>query len=182
VLKLDEWGGLPKGDPGSCEAYLQERVVRAWGISRGSFEGFAGGAARAKTECKRIQDWLARNGPVDICILGLGLNGHLGLNEPGNFLCPVAHRAALTRQSRAHTMLAHRITKPEYGLTLGMAEILDSRQILLLVSGAEKQRALQRLLRGEIATQFPASLLGLHSRAHIFCDREAALARRTSKK
>ncbi len=174
VLKLDEWGGLPKGDPGSCEAYLQQRVVGPWRISRRRFAGFEDGPGRAKSECKRIHGWLARNGPIDICVLGLGRNGHLGLNEPGSVLCPVAHRAALTQESRAHSMLAHATAKPDYGLTLGMAEILGARQILLLVSGGHKRQPLRRLLRGEISTQFPASLLCLHSQTIVFCDREAA--------
>jgi len=175
VLKLDEWGGLPVGDPGSCEAYLQERVVRPWGVSQRRFVGFAADPMRAKTECKRIQDWLARNGPIDFCVLGLGRNGHLGLNEPAAMLCPVAHRAALSEETRAHPMLARGIVKPDYGLTLGMAEIFQSTQILLLVSGAHKRQPLKRLLRGEISTQFPASLLSLHPRTTVFCDRAAAV-------
>lgn len=72
-------------------------------------------------------------------------------------------------------MVAHAAVKPEYGLTLGMAEILQARQILLLVSGEHKREALKRLLRGEISTRFPASLLWLHPNAIVFCDRAAAV-------
>ncbi len=175
VLKLDEWGGLPEDDPGSCEAYLQQRVVLPWGISRRHFTGFETNPMRPKSECKRIQDWLARNGPIDLCVLGLGRNGHLGLNEPGDVLCPIAHRARLLEETRAHSMLAHRDVKPDYGLTLGIAEILEARQILLLVSGANKRVPLKRLLQGEISTQFPASLLCLNPQTTVFCDREAAM-------
>jgi len=175
VLKLDEWEGLSMNDPGSSEAYLQQRVIRPWGVSQRRLVGFESDAKRSKLECQRIQNWLARNGPIDLCVLGLGANGHLGFNEPGRMLCPVAHRARLARQTRAHPMVSHTSVKPHYGLTLGMAEILQARQILLLVSGAHKRRPLKRLLRGEISTQFPASLLCLHPRTTLLCDRAAAM-------
>jgi galactosamine-6-phosphate isomerase len=175
VLKLDEWAGLPMSDRGSSEAYLQQRVIRPWGVSQSSLVGFVSDAKQSKLECQRIQKWLARNGPIDLCVLGLGSNGHLGFNEPASTLCPVAHRALLAQQTRAHPMLSHTTVKPRYGLTLGMAEILQATQILLLVSGAHKRRALKRLLREEISTQFPASLLCLHPRTTLLCDREAAM-------
>jgi putative deaminase/isomerase len=174
VLKLDEWGGLAASDPGSCEAYLQRRVVRPWGVSQRRFIGFAAASPRPEKECQRIQSWLARNGPIDLCVLGLGRNGHLGFNEPDRALCPVAHRARLSPETRAHAMLSHTTVKPEFGLTLGMAEILQARRILLLVSGREKRKPLERLLRGEISTEFPASMLWLHPQTLVFCDREAA--------
>jgi galactosamine-6-phosphate isomerase len=104
----------------------------------------------------------------------LGLNGHLGFNEPGSALCPVAHLAPLTEQTRRHSMIAASALKPEYGMTLGMAEILQSRQILLLVSGASKREAFQHFLSGKITTRFPASFLWLHPRLTVFCDRDAA--------
>jgi galactosamine-6-phosphate isomerase len=174
VLKLDEWGGLAASDPGSCEAYLQQRVVRPWGISRRRFVGFEAASPHPEKECQRIQSWLARNGPIDLCVLGLGRNGHLGFNEPDRVLCPVAHCARLAPETRAHAMLSHTMVKPEFGLTLGMAEILQARRILLLVSGRQKRKPLEWLLRGEISTEFPASMLWLHPQTLVFCDREAA--------
>ena len=173
VLKLDEWAGLPMSDPGSSEAYLQHRVIRPWGVGQRHFVGFASDSRRSQLECQRIQNWLARNGPIDLCVLGLGRNGHLGFNEPGSTLCPVAHRARLSEQTRGHPMVSHISVKPKYGLTLGMAEILQATRILLLVSGEDKRKPLQRLLRGEITTEFPASLLCLHPQTMILCDRAA---------
>ena len=173
VLKLDEWGSLAANDPGSCEAYLRQRVIQPWGISPRRFAGFAN-RKQPEAECRRIRNWLARNGPVDLCVLGLGRNGHLGFNEPGRRLWPAAHRAVLSPESLTHSMLSGTTVKPDYGLTLGMAEILQSRNILLLVSGEAKRKPLERLRRGEITTEFPASLLNLHPNALILCDRAAA--------
>jgi galactosamine-6-phosphate isomerase len=182
ILKLDEWGGLALTDPGSSEDYLRQRVIRPWGVSQRNFVGFGRGSLRPELDCHRIKKWLDRNGPIDLCVLGLGLNGHLGFNEPGSVLSPAAHVARLAEQTRNHPMVSQSAVKPAYGLTLGMAEILQARQILLLVSGAPKQKPLQRLLRGEISTEFPASLLCLHPKTTIFCDRAAAPPRLKSVK
>lgn len=179
VLKLDEWVGLARDDPGSSGNYLLRRVIAPWGVSQERFVGFTPKSRRMKAECGRIRNWLARNGPIDLCILGLGANGHLGFNEPGALLRPAAHCARLAGRTRAHPMVEHTSVKPNYGLTLGMAEILQARRILLLVSGAHKRAPLKRLLRAEISTHFPASLLWLHPQTTVLCDRAAAGAAST---
>jgi galactosamine-6-phosphate isomerase len=173
VLKLDEWGGLATGAAGSCEAYLREQVIRPLGIAEDRFVGFASDAASEEHECDRLHAWVTQNGPIDLCVLGLGTNGHLGLNEPGRVLSPFAHRAVLSEASRGHAMLSTSGAKPTCGLTLGLAEILQSRQILLLVNGAHKRQPLSRLLQRKIAGDFPASFLWLHPRVTLLCDREA---------
>src|SRR5258708_10106799 len=108
-----------------------------------------------------MRDWLAKNGPIDICILGLGLNGHVAMNEPAPELAPHAHVAALARSSLHHPMLKVLKSKPRYGLTLGMRDILASRLVLLLVNGTHKQAALKRLLQPAVTTDYPASFIWL---------------------
>src|SRR5205823_1153862 len=101
-------------------------------------------------ECGRIARWLAANGPIDICILGLGRNGHIAMNEPAQAMTPHAHVAKLTCVSQKHSLLRRLKKKPRCGLTLGMADILRSRKILLLVSGRHKRAALKKLLSPRI--------------------------------
>ena len=103
-------------------------------------------------------------------MLGLGVNGHLGFNEPGPHLHPYAHVARLSADSLRHAMLDQARTRPTHGLTLGMADLLQARQVLLLVSGAAKSGPLRKLLAGEITTDFPASLLWLHPNVTLLCD------------
>jgi putative deaminase/isomerase len=174
ILKLDEWGGLTKDNPASCEAYLQERVIRPLRVPPQRCFGFSNEAGSSQAECERVQDWLKQNGPIDLCILGLGANGHLGMNEPGRALAPFCHRAALTGASRRHSMLASARTKPRFGYTLGIGELVQSGQILLLVSGESKQEPLRRLLKKEITPALPASFLWLHPDTTVLCDRAAA--------
>lgn len=174
IVKLDEWEGLDAGDPGSNDAYFSKHVIGPWKLPRGGVAGFTRGAKNPDAECRRVRAWLASHGPVDLCVLGLGVNGHLGFNEPASSLPPFAHRAVLAAQTQTHSMVRHAAVKPKNGFTLGLAEILQSREILLLVSGDAKRLAIQKLLRAEISTELPASLLWLHPNATILCDRAAA--------
>ena len=174
VLNLDEWGGLAMDDPGSSETYLQRHVIGPLAISGDRYTSFQSRPKDPQKECSRIREWLARNGPIDICVLGLGTNGHLAMNEPADVLGPFAHVAELAPTTLNHSMLAGSRQRPQFGLTLGMAELLYSRRILLLVSGAGKSEQLARLFEEKISTQFPASLLWLHPAVNCFCDEAAA--------
>jgi galactosamine-6-phosphate isomerase len=175
VLQIDEWVGLAPGDPATCAADLRRKLLEPLRIPPNRSMGFRTGATDPTAECGRIACWLAANGPIDVCILGLGKNGHVAINEPAEALAPFAHVAALAESSRNHAMLKDLTTKPSSGLTLGMADILRSRRVLLLVNGKQKLPAVRRLMKPEITTRFPASFLWLHPDATVLCDREAAL-------
>ncbi len=173
IIKLDEWGGIPMDHPSSCEHYLKTRLLDPLGIPPGNYLSFLSDPADPRAECGRIESELHRRGPIDLCILGLGKNGHLGLNEPGDFLEPGSHVAALSEETLQHSMISSTGTRPRYGLTLGMQQILGARKILLLVSGREKEKVTGQLLRKQISSSLPASLLWLHSQVECFFDRPA---------
>jgi galactosamine-6-phosphate isomerase len=88
LLKLDEWGGLAMDDRATCEAYLRERLVDPLRIPEERFISFRSDALSPAVECHRIERWLLDHGPIDVCVLGLGLNGHLGFNEPAHLMLP----------------------------------------------------------------------------------------------
>jgi galactosamine-6-phosphate isomerase len=177
IIKLDEWGGLPPGDPATCDFQIRSTLVSPLNLFE-RYISFDSNPLAPEAEAKRVADWLDQNGPIDLSILGLGVNGHLGFAEPAEFLQPFAHVAKLSPESLTHAMLAKSSTRPKYGLTLGMADLIQTRQVLLLVSGASKSEPLQRLLSGQISTEFPASMLQVHSNVQLLCD-EAATNRRT---
>jgi galactosamine-6-phosphate isomerase len=176
ILKLDEWGGLPRTDRASCDYHLRSALIDPLELSD-RYVAFDGPAADPQAECARIAQWLAENGPIDTCVLGLGRNGHLGFNEPADFLLPHAHVAELSEASLGHAMLSQSEARPTYGLTLGMADLMESRQILLVVTGAAKREPLQKLLSGQITTQFPASMLQMHPNVRLLCDSAAVEGR-----
>jgi galactosamine-6-phosphate isomerase len=172
VIKLDEWGGLAMDDPASCEQHLRRALIEPLGLEN-RYVSFDGQAADPQVECARVARWLAEHGPIDTCVLGLGINGHLGFNEPAAYLQPHAHVAQLSAASLAHVMVQQARSRPTNGLTLGMADILQARQVLLLVSGPTKRGPLRRLLSSQIGADFPASLLWLHPNVLLLCDSEA---------
>jgi galactosamine-6-phosphate isomerase len=174
VLRLDEWGGLAADDPGSSEAQIRRQLVSPLGLAADRYFAFRGDAPDPERECARIRDVVDAQGPIDVSVLGLGLNGHLGFNEPAPELQPHAHVAELSQTSREHSMLASARAAPEYGLTLGMADLMCSRRVLLVVSGAHKRSVLERLVAGGITTSLPASLLRMHPDTLCLCDRAAA--------
>ena len=174
ILKLDEWGGLATDDPATCEVYVQRHIMEPWGVSPDRLTGFRSDAADPETECARIRAEVERLGGIDMCILGMGADGHIGLNYPAATLPAEAHPTDAS--TLRHAMLEAALGVPTHGLTLGMAEVLRARRIVLLVNGAAKAHAVRRLMRGEITTEFPASLLWLHDNLHLFADHTAVPA------
>jgi galactosamine-6-phosphate isomerase len=174
IIKLDEWGGLPTGDPATCDSQLRTTLVAPLSLTE-RYIAFESDPVDPNAECARIGAWLDQNGPIDIAVLGLGVNGHLGFAEPAEYLQPFAHVAELSQASLAHAMLAKSDVRPTYGLTLGMADLIQSRRILLLVSGSTKRVPLQRLLSGRLSTDFPASMLQVHPNVLLLCDQAAAV-------
>ncbi|HEY6555314.1 MAG TPA: 6-phosphogluconolactonase, partial [Vicinamibacteria bacterium] len=130
IVGLDEWLDLPAGHAGSCRRYIRERLLRPLGIPAARYQGFRPDAPSPAAEADRMSRWLARYGPLDLCVLGLGRNGHLLMNEPAIALPPLAHVARLAESTRKHTMLEGLASPPRRGLTLGLAEILRSRKVL----------------------------------------------------
>jgi galactosamine-6-phosphate isomerase len=169
IIKLDEWGGLPPGSPATCDVQLRTMLVSPLSLAE-RYVAFESNPPDPDAECARVANWLDQNGPIDIAVLGLGTNGHLGFTEPAEYLQPFAHVAQLSQASLSHAMIAQSRIRPTYGLTLGMADLIQSRQILLLVTGPTKRDPLARLLTGQITTEFPASMLQLHNEVELLCD------------
>ncbi|TFH26535.1 MAG: galactosamine-6-phosphate isomerase [Bacteroidia bacterium] len=171
ILKLDEWGGVPEEHPVTCEYFIRKRLLEPLAIPEKRYLTFRSDPKDPEEECLAIRNTLAKEGPIDLCVLGLGQNGHLGLNEPASHLEPFCHVAQLSELSLEHKMIASLEIKPRYGITLGMQEILSSRKIVLLVTGAGKKGMVNRLMEGKISTTFPASLLWTHGQVECFLDR-----------
>ncbi len=175
LLQIDEWQGLPPGHPARCEADLRRKLLEPLGIPPARFIRFDSATPAPELECERVNRWLATHGPIDICILGLGTNGHVAMNEPAAELMPKAHVARLAASSKQHPLLSTLPHKPRFGLTLGIGDILCSRKVLMLVSGAAKRAAMARLAQPRVSTRFPASFLWLHPDATVLCDRASFL-------
>lgn len=175
LVKLDEWGGIPGNSPHSCESYLQKYLVKPLSISPRRYISFHSDPENKEKECQRVERALKAKGPVDVCVLGLGTNGHIAFNEPAAFLNGGCHIARLSKSSLGHSMAIRMKKKPSYGLSLGMSNILNSRKILLLISGENKNSITDLLLSKKITTRLPASFLWLHENTVCLIDRQSSM-------
>jgi len=173
-IKLDEWYGLGINDEGSCEKYLHEHLFNPLGISNKQYIAFNGKADNPDKELQNANTYLDEHGPIDLCILGIGKNGHIAFNEPAETLQPRAHMAPLSSTSLEHAMIKNATGEQiKYGMTLGMTDILQSKKIILLVNGTHKNAIMQKLWEQKINTQLPASFLWLHANVQCFyCDND----------
>jgi len=171
IIKLDEWGGIPLENPSTCESFLQQHFIKPLNISPDRYLSFGNHADDPETECERVQTVLKDHGPIDSCVLGIGKNGHLGFNEPAETLLPHCHVVQLAKTSQQHSMVESLSHNPTYGITLGMADILQSKKIVLLLTGEGKAATIEKFMTQKISTKLPASFLWLHPNVHCFVDR-----------
>jgi galactosamine-6-phosphate isomerase len=174
IHKLDEWAGMDRNNPASCEYFLQEKILKPLSIDSDRFVGVSCDAPDPILECRRVAE-LMRKSLLDLSILGVGVNGHLGLNEPSEFFSFETHYVELAATSMEHQMLSKASASADHGLTSGIGEIMTAQRILFLVSGWKKQEAFSRFMERMVTPQFPASILWFHHNVTCICDQEAAV-------
>jgi galactosamine-6-phosphate isomerase len=173
VVKLDEWGGLEPGSTFTSEYDVQTKFIQPLGITSDRYLTIDPFTADPAGDCQKMKTALEQSGPVDICILGIGVNGHIALNEPADVLNPGFHMCKLAESTLNNGMIKSLKQPPTFGMTMGVGEILQSKKILLFIAGSGKKEAFERLLKSEVNTQFPASLLWLHPNVDVLVDERA---------
>jgi glucosamine-6-phosphate deaminase len=177
TFNLDEFAGLQATDPGSFHAFMQQHLFAAAGIHPSRTHFLNGAAADLAAECGRYEAAIAAAGGIDVQLLGIGANGHIGFNEPADEQVARTHVVTLqpsTRRDNAALFDGDADRVPPQALTMGIGTIPGARQILLAASGERKARCIERLMNGGVTPQLPASFLQLHSRVELFLDRAAA--------
>jgi glucosamine-6-phosphate deaminase len=177
TFNLDEFVGLERGDPRGYHGFMRRHLFDQVNLAPRRIHTLNGAAPDLTRECARYELAIAQAGGIDLQILGLGLNGHIGFNEPARALVAATHRTRLrqaTRRANA-ALFGHRLRGvPAEGLSMGMATILRARRIVLLATGASKARCVERMIGGTITSRLPASFLQLHREAEVWLDRAAA--------
>jgi glucosamine-6-phosphate deaminase len=172
VFLLDEFG-LPPGDPARCDTMFDRDFLTKLERPPGHIHRLDPQATDLQAECRQFED-LVDDGGLNLTLLGLGGNGHIGLNEPGTTAdssTRVVRLAASTKEAAGRYGTGR---EPDWGMTLGMRSILNSREIWLLVTGSSKSQILDRALNGPIGPEVPASLLRTHPNIVVLADRSAA--------
>ena len=177
TFNLDEFAGLDASHAGSYRSYMQAELFEHIAIPDARIGFLNGGAQDLAEECRRYEDAIEAAGGIDLQLLGIGANGHIGFNEPASGLCAHSHVAELvraTREANADRFGGDWTAVPERALSMGMATILHARAIVLIATGAEKAEAVKGLVEGLITPALPASLLQVHPRVTIMVDPGAA--------
>jgi glucosamine-6-phosphate deaminase len=177
TFNLDEFRSLNGGDPRSYRACMARHLFDHLNLGRRRIHFLNGTARDVAAECERYERAIHRAGGIDLQILGLGTNGHIGFNEPARGLAARTHCARLTRATRLANaaLFGGRLAAvPREALSMGMATILQARRIVLVATGATKARCVERMIRGAVTPRLPASFLQLHANADIWLDRAAA--------
>lgn len=177
TFNLDEFWGLPPSDPGSYRTFMENHLFGRVGIRAEQVNFLDGEAPDADAECARYDEAIAAAGGIDLQLLGIGTNGHIGFNEPGRELASRSHRVALkasTRRSNAALFGGDVSRVPREALSMGMGSILRAKRIVLIATGKSKARCVERLVNGPITTKLPASFLQLHASVEILLDGAAA--------
>lgn len=178
TFNLDEYVGLTANHPNSYRYYMNEKLFQHIDISRKNTHIPNGSAVDLEKECVAYEELIQQHESIDLQILGIGHNGHIGFNEPGTSFATRTHIVELaetTRKANARFFNSWEEV-PSQAITTGIGTIMDSKQILLLVSGEDKAEALCQLLDGEISEEFPASVLKEHPNVTVIAD-EAALSK-----
>jgi glucosamine-6-phosphate deaminase len=177
TFNLDEFAGLDRSHPESYRAFMQAELFDHVSIDPGNIGFLDGSALDLKEECRRYEDAIEAAGGIDLQILGIGANGHIGFNEPADGLCANTHIAHLTRETRdanAGRFGGDWARVPERALSMGMSTILSAREIVLIATGEEKAGAVHGMIEGLITTALPASILQVHHRVTVMLDAAAA--------
>jgi glucosamine-6-phosphate deaminase len=178
TFNLDELA-VPADDPRSFRTFMDRRLFSRVGLPGERVHFLRGDAPDAARECRRYESELARFGPADLALLGIGENGHVAYLEPGSSLPPRTSEVTLSASTRRALSADGVRPAPAGALTMGIETILDAKELLLVATGRDKAGAVAGALSGPITPRCPASFLTLHPRLTVMLDRAAASRLRT---
>lgn len=174
-IGLDEWVGMDKSDKGSCQETLYRTLFEPLHIKDENVCFFHAKSEELQHECKRMDEFIFENGKIDLMLLGIGVNGHLGFNEPDVSFSHLSHVVNLDENTKKVGQKYFDSRKElSKGITLGPKHILDSEKVILIANGSNKAVAVHDMLEGEVTTKLPASILQIHQECYVFLDEKAA--------
>jgi glucosamine-6-phosphate deaminase len=172
VFALDEFGGLAADDPGRTRNTLLEQLVSAVDMPIDAFRSLDADASDVERTCRTYDDAIGHG--FDLVLLGVGLNGHLGMNEPGSAPDSRTRRVDLHDSTiQASARYFQHGNLPRWGLTVGLKHILASNEVWLLARGRAKADIIARAVNGTVTVDVPATLLQRHPNCSVFVDGDA---------
>eukprot|EP00754_Rhynchopus_humris_P047488 Rhum_TRINITY_DN7083_c0_g6::Rhum_TRINITY_DN7083_c0_g6_i1::g.21714::m.21714/K02564/nagB, GNPDA; glucosamine-6-phosphate deaminase len=178
TFNMDEYVGLPEEHPESYHSFMQNNFFSFVNVPKENINILNGNAEDLAAECQRYEDKIASYGGIHLFMGGLGHDGHIAFNEPGSALQSRTRVKSLNRETveaNARFFGGDLSKVPTMSLTVGIATILDAKEVLFLVTGAAKALALANCIEGSISHMWTGSALQLHPKATIVCDEMATM-------
>jgi glucosamine-6-phosphate deaminase len=175
TYNLDEYVGIPKDHPCSYYYFMQENLFKDIDIPAENVSLPDGNAEDLEAECKSYEERIAEAGGIDLQVLGIGHNGHIGFNEPNTPFGAVTQLVDLTQSTiQANSRFFESEDQvPRQALSMGIKTIMQARKILLFAKGGDKAEIIKKALQGPVTPEVPASILQLHPNLHVFVDKAA---------
>lgn len=174
-IELDEWVGLDPSDSGSCASYLTKNLFIPANIKKEQIHTFNPLAEHIELECEKANQYISKFGGLSLVLLGVGVNGHIGFNEPGVSFENKAHVISLDQTTqevgKKYFSAAETIDRSK-GITLGIKQLLDSKCLIVQASGTRKKTAISKLLKGKITTQWPVTAIWNHKNPIVIVDED----------
>ena len=172
---LDEWVGIPRATVGTCAYDFQNRVFGPLSIGKNQYHLFNGMAADLEKECKQMDAIISEKGGIDLMVVGIGMNGHIGFNEPGAGFDWKSHVIDLDDTTRTvgqkYFQTPVSITK---GITLGLSHLSNTKKAILIANGKRKAEVIKKATEEKPDPSFPASIIQLHKNSVVAIDEDAA--------
>lgn len=171
---LDEWVGFGPEDVGSCSYYVFRDLFTPLNLRSEQIYSFDAKADDLAAECARIDTLIYSRGGLDVLLVGMGMNGHIAMNEPGTPFTLGCHVVELAESTKTvGQKYFTQETSLDKGITLGLRHLTEAHEVILLVSGAKKAAILRDALHGPVSEQVPASILQTQPQAQIWIDEAA---------
>jgi glucosamine-6-phosphate deaminase len=175
IFALDEYVGVPRAHPGTCGNLLRRAVAEGWGVPANQFFAVSPDEGEALASVIQHERRLAEAGGLDVLVLGLGQNGHIGFNEPGSSPESMGRIVDLEPVSvEANRRWFNGEHAPRRGVTVGLKTLLGAGRIMILAYGTHKSAAVRGMVHGPPRVECPASLLREHAELWVFLDHAAA--------
>jgi len=177
IVGLDEWANLGKMKNENCFSFLKKHFFDHIDFSPSNLCFFDGESSDLENECRMTDNFIQKNGPIDMMLLGVGMNGHLGLNEPGTSFDLYSHIVDLdniTKIVGQKYFSGNDNVKLTRGISLGIKYIMEAKTVILQLNSAKKAEVVKRLIDSEISTDFPVSVMKSHANAFLLLDKEAS--------
>ncbi len=177
TFNLDEYVGLSRDNVNSYFYFMKDNLFGKTDVDFDKVNFLSGEATDLEAECERYYNRIRECGGIDIQLLGIGTNGHIGFNEPGDKFADGPFAVKLTQStidSNKKYFEAVGDTMPEYALTMGIGDIMRARKIILIATGESKAKAVKELVEGSVSPSCPATILQMHADVTVFLDKAAA--------